>query len=117
MQYLQENLREEKKRTEESRTEESREEETSLRSRPLSALAGDGLLVELREDFPDVDVSRELAKFRDWIKAKRKTYKDYVAAFRNWLRKAQEFQNERTNGNRAAPAKPLKDSPFARYGS
>lgn len=32
------------------------------------------------------DPDRELARFRDWVRSKRKTYQDYRAAFRNWLR-------------------------------
>ena len=45
--------------------------------------------------FPGVDVEREYAKFRDWRAAKGRRFKDDRAAFRNWLRKAEEFAGER----------------------
>lgn len=45
-----------------------------------------------------VDVERETAKFIDWAQATGKSYKDHIAAWRNWIRKAGEFAAERTNG-------------------
>jgi len=44
---------------------------------------------------PDVDPWAEVGKFVDFHRAKGNTYKDHNAAFRTWLRKAQEFANER----------------------
>jgi translation initiation factor IF-1 len=41
----------------------------------------------------EISLDAELAKFRDWAKATGRTYKDWDATFRNWLR------NARTNGN------------------
>lgn len=38
-----------------------------------------------------VDLNRELAKFRDHHTAKGTTFKDWNAAFNNWLRKAAEY--------------------------
>ncbi len=38
------------------------------------------------ESFKNIDVEFELDKFKDWMKSKGKRYKDYSAAFRNWLR-------------------------------
>ena len=56
------------------------------------------------ELFVDVDV--EAAKFRDHCAASGKTYRDYAAAFRNWLRRAPVY----TNGARAGP--PPKGPPI-----
>jgi hypothetical protein len=52
-------------------------------------------LTEMAKTFPAVDVDREYAKFRDWRSAKGRRFKDDRAAFRNWLRKAEEFAAER----------------------
>ena len=38
------------------------------------------------EEFSLIDVDNEYKKFRDYLKANGKRYKDYMAAFRNWLR-------------------------------
>lgn len=38
------------------------------------------------DEFEDIDIDKEYKKFRDWLKSKGKTYKDYSAGFRNWLR-------------------------------
>ena len=51
-----------------------------------------------REKVPRVNMLLELEKFRVWCRSKGRRYKDYPAAFRNWLRKAQEYQNG-SNGN------------------
>lgn len=45
---------------------------------------------ELAEELR-VDVEAELSAFRDWCLAKGQTYKDWDAAFRNWIRRAHEF--------------------------
>jgi hypothetical protein len=45
--------------------------------------------------FRGIDVGHELEKFDDWKAAKGKRFKDDRAAFRNWLRKAEEFALER----------------------
>ncbi len=57
-----------------------------------------------KEKAPSVNVLLELEKFRDWCRAKGRRHKDNVAAFRNWLRKAQEFHDERKGGNSATGA-------------
>jgi len=44
---------------------------------------------------PAVDPWAEAGKFVDYHRAKGSTFKDHQAAFRNWLRKAAEFQQER----------------------
>ena len=43
-------------------------------------------LVNLKTEFKNVDVSAEFLKWKDWMDSKGKTYKNYNAAFRNWLR-------------------------------
>ena len=43
-------------------------------------------LNKLQADNRDIDVSGEFDKFKDWLSSKGKTYKDYRAGFRNWIR-------------------------------
>ena len=43
---------------------------------------------DLKKKFPDVDVAVEYDKYTDWMTSKGITYKDYKAAFRNWLRRS-----------------------------
>ena len=43
------------------------------------------------DEFKDIDIDREFSKFNDWILANGKKYKDYNAAFRNWLRNSKNF--------------------------
>jgi len=52
-------------------------------------------LTDMARAFPTADVQREYATFRDWRSAKGRRFKDDRAAFRNWLRKAEEFAAER----------------------
>jgi len=54
-----------------------------------------GFLAQMTTAFRGVDVQREYAKFLDWKTAKGRRFKDNRAAFRNWLRKAEEFAGER----------------------
>lgn len=46
------------------------------------------ILNSLKGDFPLHDVESEWTKAKDWLSATGKTYKDYQAFFRNWLRRA-----------------------------
>lgn len=48
---------------------------------------------------PNVDVERELERYRNWSLQKGKLHKDCAAGFRNWLLKAQEIHQERNGGN------------------
>ena len=50
----------------------------------------EGDVAELADHFPRLDVLREAAKYRDWVKAKGIRRHDHVAGFRNWLRKAED---------------------------
>lgn len=43
---------------------------------------------ELTARFPGVDIPEEVAKMKDWLAAKGRSYKDYRAFARNWLRRA-----------------------------
>ena len=43
-------------------------------------------LEELQDSHKNIDVSFQLIKFKDWVQANGKKYKDYRAAFRNWLK-------------------------------
>ena len=43
-------------------------------------------LGELQQEFPDVNVKFEYDKFVDYLAANGKTYKNYNAGFKNWLR-------------------------------
>jgi len=57
---------------------------------------------KFKSDFPDVDVEFEFEKFKDDLKKKGKTWKDYHAAFRNWLKtdwvKKKEPEEPESNG-------------------
>lgn len=48
-------------------------------------------LNELKTKFSNVDVNREMEAFFDYIASKGIKYKDHKAAFRNWCRKASEW--------------------------
>ncbi len=41
---------------------------------------------DFQQQFPAIDVKAEFEKFTDYIEAHGKKYKNYVAAFRNWLK-------------------------------
>jgi hypothetical protein len=43
-------------------------------------------LDDLQSDFPTVNVKLEYEKFVDYLESNGKKYKNYIAAFRNWLR-------------------------------
>ena len=52
-------------------------------------------LVELQKLFPNKDVKAEFEKWTDYMLSRGKTYKNYSAAFRNWLRNEQFDKTER----------------------
>lgn len=70
-------------------------------------------LDDMTTAFPGIDVQREYAKFNDWRAAKGRRYKDERAAFRNWLRKAEEYAKERnqygTAGNNRGPIRAIRN--------
>lgn len=55
----------------------------------------DKLLQWAQANTPAVDPRAEVGKFVDYHRAKGNTFKDHRAAFRTWLRKAQEFREQR----------------------
>lgn len=59
---------------------------------------GDITSVLKAENIPIAVAVSELDRFKDYCRAKGKRFKDYSAAFRNWLRKAKEFQSANGNG-------------------
>lgn len=56
---------------------------------------------------PAVDLEDELERFRDWALAGAKTYADWSATFRNWMRRRQDEANARS----PAPPAPIPASP------
>lgn len=65
-----------------------------------------------QDKFPDLDVPEEFLKWQDWMSAKGKTFKNYEAAFRNWLRNARGFSRE---SNPAYSPTPPTEDPYAAY--
>lgn len=67
----------------------SKKERDSTQARALPAeWKPDGRSVEIAAD-RGVDVTAEAEKFRDWATAKGETKRDWDAAFRNWVRRAE----------------------------
>jgi len=74
--------------------EETLEEtyETPLKNfKPTFSFIKDLETKDLETKFTNVDIQRELEAFCDWTMSKGISYKDYKAAFRNWCRKASEW--------------------------
>ena len=63
---------------------------------------------KLAKQYPDIDLDRELAQFTDHARSKGRTAKDWTAAWRMWVRKADEWRRER-----AGPAEPARGQPPA----
>jgi hypothetical protein len=59
-------------------------------------------LNDFAELFPTVDVEFQFDHWKDWMDAKGQTFKDYSAAFRNWLRKGLDLA---AKNNSSSPAK------------
>lgn len=51
---------------------------------------------DLEKQFPGVDIRVNLESFNDWVKAKGASYKDWNAAFRNWVRKDYKWNPPKT---------------------
>jgi uncharacterized protein YdaU (DUF1376 family) len=62
----------------------------SKRVRTLEAVTVDAEAKALADE-AHVDPQTELARFKDWCRAKGRTFRDYRAAYHNWLRKAPDF--------------------------
>ena len=54
----------------------------------------DVTLAKQRKEFPSVDLSRELEKFRNHWQSKGETRKDWLATWRNWIIKADEWSSK-----------------------
>ena len=77
-----------------------RKKDPSGPKKEIQKIGLNDLSVKMFEDFakdkaPDVNILLEIERFRDYWRSRGKRFKDYPAAFRNWLRKAQEFHDER----------------------
>ena len=58
-------------------------------------------LNDFAELFPTVDVEFQFDHWKDWMDAKGQTFKDYSAAFRNWLRKGLDLAAKNNSGSPA----------------
>lgn len=58
----------------------------------------DGVTQEQRTKHPGVDLDRELEKFRNHWQSKGETRKDWIATWRNWVLKAEEFGSKSRDG-------------------
>ncbi|MEE8607193.1 MAG: hypothetical protein V3S55_06300 [Nitrospiraceae bacterium] len=81
-----------------------KKEKSAIKEDPKVGL--NDLTVKMFHDFakakaPDVNILLELERFSDHWRSKGRRFKDNSAAFRNWLRKAQEFHDERKGANGA----------------
>ena len=65
--------------------------ENKERRSPKEEVLKDDFKKEIAEKFPNIDFNREVESFFDWISAKGVSYKDHKAAFRNWARKASDW--------------------------
>jgi len=70
--------------------------ENKERLSPKDEILKDEFKKEIDEKFPNIDFTREVESFFDWIASKGVSYKDHKAAFRNWARKASEWNPKAT---------------------
>lgn len=60
----------------------------------------EGLVLWAKEKYPTIDSAYETDKFRDYHSAKGSAFKDWDAAWRNWMRNANAYQaNTRTSSS------------------
>lgn len=83
-------------------------EQKSKRSKPKHLLPPDwqpseDVIAWAKESYPNVKVQHEADKFRDYWTASGKTYADWHAAFRNWIRKAAEFSTAKVTRLESRP--------------
>ena len=57
---------------------------------------------------PGVNLEDETERLLDWARANGKTFKDWTAAWRNWIKKSKDFAP--VNGNRPTPIPPTFDA-------
>ena len=72
----------------------------------------ENVLAEYQTRYPELDVERELEKFRDHFIATGKTYKNWTAAYRNWLRRAAEYAAQRPIGHQNSNGSIQTRNPF-----
>lgn len=83
-----------------------RNQKSEIRNQKLKRKGGVGGKLDLDEEtisdlqakFPNVDVSSELDSARDWLASTGKHYKDYLAFFRNWLRRSTRDKTAKRGG-------------------
>lgn len=68
---------------------------------PADWRPADDLIADMARENPAVPIELELEKFRDHSRANDRRFKDFDAAFRNWIRKAAEFA--RRDGKNPTP--------------
>lgn len=81
---------------------QEREPKTSAQraSRPMEDFTpSPSLRAWASKEVPGVDIERETRAWIDWCAANGKSYKDHAAAWRNWMRKAEDYG--RGTGGRA----------------
>ncbi len=61
------------------------------------------ILNEFEKNFPKIETLNEIEKMKDWLTAKGKRQKDYVAFARNWLRRTEAQLNLITRNNYSLP--------------
>jgi len=84
--------------TKESKVKESKVNKEINKESKMSF--ADFIEQELRPEFPDMDIEKELKKFNlYWSEGNRKLQRPKTA-FRNWLTKAREFKNDATHQSR-----------------
>lgn len=71
-------------------------EKERARKNSMSILENEKAIVELENQFSNLEVRLEIEKMKDWLAAKGRSPKNYLAFARNWLRKAQENQKNRS---------------------
>lgn len=69
--------------------------EKPKRSRRHSLKEAEDEIPRFREEHRTVDVPREWLKFTNHLKAKSKTFTDYIAAFENWLLNEETYARQR----------------------
>lgn len=62
------------------------------------------LLAWCKEKFPDVEEAREREKFCDYWRSRGEPRRDWDAAYRNWIRKEDEFSKTRASPRASGPA-------------
>ncbi len=67
------------------------------------------LLNQQKSDHPNVNLDRELTKFRNHWQSKGETRKDWAATWRNWVLKAEEF----ARGSPGATQPPPRDADYS----